>query len=85
MSPIDYATITSKGQITVPKRVREALALRTGDHVVFEQRPDGSFTLVPRNADVRALRGIVKATGKPVSLAAMDEAIEDGAVERTKR
>jgi len=85
MSDIDYSTLTSKGQITVPKRVREALALRTGDRVGFEQRADGSVVLVPRNADVRALKGIVKRPGKPVSLDDMDAAIHDGVVERVKR
>ncbi|MEP7345085.1 MAG: type II toxin-antitoxin system PrlF family antitoxin [Gemmatimonadaceae bacterium] len=85
MSNIDYSTLTSKGQITVPKRVREALALRTGDHVVFEQREDGSFVLVARNADVRSLRGIVKKSGPPVSLAAMDDAIQQATVGRSKR
>ena len=85
MSDTDYATLTSKGQITVPKRVREALALRTGDHVGFEQRSDGSFVLVPRNADVRSLRGIIQKPSKPVSLAAMDEAIQAAALERARK
>jgi AbrB family looped-hinge helix DNA binding protein len=85
MSTTDYSTLTSKGQITVPKRVREALALRTGDRVVFEQQADGAFVLIPRNADVRSLRGMVKKTGKPVSLADMDKAIQDGVRERAKR
>lgn len=35
------AKITSKGQITVPKEVREALGVSQGDRVVFETRKDG--------------------------------------------
>jgi AbrB family looped-hinge helix DNA binding protein len=80
-----YSTLTSKGQITVPKAVREALALRAGDQVEFQRRPDGSFVLVPRQSDVRALKGIVQAPARPVSLADMDAAIPAGVKERSRR
>ena len=39
--------MTSKGQITIPKKVREQLRLRTGDRVLFHIEPDGSVTLQP--------------------------------------
>jgi AbrB family looped-hinge helix DNA binding protein len=41
------ATVTSKGQITIPKKVREQLRLRTGDRVLFHIEPDGSVKLQP--------------------------------------
>lgn len=85
MSDFDYSTLTSKGQLTVPKRVREALALRAGDRVVFDQRPDGTVVLIPRNADIRTLKGVIKTGGRPVSLADMNAAIEQGTVERARR
>jgi AbrB family looped-hinge helix DNA binding protein len=37
------STISSKGQITVPIEIREALGLRAGTPVVFERRPEGAF------------------------------------------
>ncbi len=42
------ATITSKGQITLPKLVRVALGLDAGDRVDFIVAPDGGYTLVHR-------------------------------------
>ncbi len=37
------STISSKGQITVPIEIREALGLRAGTRVVFERRPEGAL------------------------------------------
>ena len=79
-----YGTLTSKGQITIPKAVREALALKTGDQVAFERRADGSIVLVARNADIRGLKGIVRHAGRPVSLAAMDAAVANGVARRAR-
>ena len=41
------ATVTSKGQITIPKRIREQLRIRTGDKVDFSVEKDGSVKLHP--------------------------------------
>jgi AbrB family looped-hinge helix DNA binding protein len=51
------ATLTSKGQLTVPKAVREALGLTTGDRVQFVAQ-DGGFRLVAATRDVRELKGL---------------------------
>ena len=73
------AAITSKGQATIPKAVRDHLHLRSGDRVRFFIHPDGSVVLLPR-LSVTALRGLVKPRGAPVTLEDMDRAIVDGAV-----
>jgi antitoxin PrlF len=39
--------VTSKGQVTIPKRVRDALGISSGSAVEFELRPDGEAVLVP--------------------------------------
>lgn len=39
--------VTSKGQVTIPKRVRDALGIRAGSAVEFELRPEGEAVLVP--------------------------------------
>jgi len=43
-------TVTSKGQVTIPKRVRERLGIVPGSAVEFEARPDGSIVLVRKGA-----------------------------------
>jgi antitoxin PrlF len=39
--------LTSKGQVTVPKKIRDYLGLKAGNAVVFERRPDGDIVLRP--------------------------------------
>ncbi len=75
------STLTSKGQITLPKEIREHLALETGDRVNFEIR-EGIVVLEPETTDIRTLRGIVKHRGRRVSLEDMQEAIRRGASRR---
>ncbi|OGT99111.1 MAG: hypothetical protein A2085_04200 [Gemmatimonadetes bacterium GWC2_71_10] len=73
------STLTSKGQITLPKIVREALHLDTGDRVAFELRPDGAALLRPETGDLLALFGSLKpAKSRRVSLQAMRQAIRRG-------
>ena len=71
------ATLTSKGQITVPKEVRDQLKLKTGQK--FEFRVDGGQVVMrPRNTDVTKLRGIVKVRpGQRVTIEEMNETIAD--------
>lgn len=70
------ATITSKGQITIPKEIRNFLKTGTGDRVEFLIDANGTVTLVPATADVRKLKGMIPAGKKPITLEAMQEAIE---------
>lgn len=75
------STLTSKGQITLPKDVREHLGVDVGDRLNFQIR-DGEVIVEPETIDIRTLRGLVKKRGKRVTLAAMDEAIRRGASRR---
>jgi antitoxin PrlF len=68
------SAITSKGQATIPKAIREHLGLRPGDRVKFFVHPDGSVALLPK-LPVTALRGIVRPRHRPVTMEAMTEAI----------
>ena len=47
------ATMTQKGQITIPKKIREALNLHMGDKVDFIEEPDGTvkMTALSRKVD----------------------------------
>lgn len=68
--------ITTKGQITVPKLIREHLNLAKGDRIEFLIGPNGKVTLIAATADVRKLKGLVHKPKKPVSIADMKRAIE---------
>jgi len=69
------ATLTSKGQITIPIAVRNKLGLATGDRVEFIEVGPGEFALMAATEDVRALKGMVPRLAKPVSMRAMNAAI----------
>lgn len=73
------ATVTSKGQITIPKEVREALGLETGHRVSFQVREDGVVEMSSENLDVMSLCGALKPAVRGVTLENMEEAIRKGA------
>lgn len=73
------ATLTSKGQLTLPKDVRTAMGVGPGDRVDFVRMEDGNFAILPATHSVKSLKGIVARPKKPVSLADMDRAIARGA------
>jgi AbrB family looped-hinge helix DNA binding protein len=71
------ATLTSKGQLTLPKAVREALQVRTGDRLDFTPAWDGAFRVDVRREDPRSLAGMLRRKGRrPVPVREMDRAIE---------
>ena len=73
------STVTSKGQITIPKEIREHLRLRTGHRVEFFVDSSGQVVLKARNQDFRTLKGIVRSRRRrPVSVEEMNEAIARG-------
>jgi len=78
------SAITSKGQATIPKAVRDHLGLQPGDRLKFFLHPDGSVVLLPK-LPASALRGIVKSRRKAPSLAAMDDAIAKGVAGQAHR
>ncbi len=69
------ATITSKGQITIPAAVRKALGLKAGDRVTFVRVEPGHFELLAVNQSVTALKRLVRKPAVPVTIEAMNMAI----------
>ena len=55
------ATLTSKGQITLPKAVRKALNVQPGDRLSFRQLPDGTMVVEPETLDASDLAGSLTA------------------------
>lgn len=72
------ATISSKGQITIPNVIRTAFRLRTGDRVDFRIVGQDRVEILPHRASVTALRGMIHHDGPALSLADMEKAIGSG-------
>jgi AbrB family looped-hinge helix DNA binding protein len=77
------ATLSSKGQATIPKAVRERLKIMPGDRFKFFFHPDGVIIL-PKIPTAR-LKGMIPKPAQPASLEEMDRAIAEGATERFRR
>ena len=75
------ATVTSKGQVTIPKKVRDALEIGPGDRVSFVIREDGVVELRPETVDLLDLYGLLEHEGEPVSVGRMNEDIADAVAE----
>jgi len=80
------ATITSKGQITIPIEVRKSLKLKAGDKINFFETEDGKYTFEPKTGSIMDMKGILQKMGyAPLgyapSIEEMDEAVLDYAAE----
>lgn len=61
------STLTSKGQTTIPKDLRDRLTMKSGDRITFTPLPDGTVLMRVRNKSVMALAGRLRRRGrKPV-------------------
>jgi AbrB family looped-hinge helix DNA binding protein len=69
------ATLTSKGQITIPVDVRHRLKLDAGARIEFVEGEEGEFLIRPAVSDVRSLKGLLRKPAKPVSIEYMKKAI----------
>jgi antitoxin PrlF len=75
------ATLTSKGQITIPAEVRRVLNVDAGDRVEFVQVEPGRFELIAATRSVRELKGLFGRPARTVSIGEMNRAIaEQGAL-----
>jgi len=73
----ESCTITRKGQVTIPIRLRRAFRLSEGDRILFREEK-GKIIIEPVENRIEAAFGLVKAK-KSVSLAEMDEAVKQRA------
>lgn len=72
------ATMTSKGQMTVPKDVRDELGLEAGMKVDFVRVGPKEYRLRPKNLSVEDLFGILEYDGPAMTIDEMNEAIREG-------
>lgn len=77
------SALTTKGQATIPKPVREHLGIKPGDRLKFFLSPDGTVILLPKRP-ASALRGMVKSRRR-VTIEEMNQAIISGAAGSRKR
>lgn len=68
------ATLTSKGQVTIPADVRQRLGVGSGDRIEFVEI-DGGFAIQPAIDDVRSLKGLLRKPAKSVSIDDMNATI----------
>jgi len=79
------SSLTSKGQMTIPKAARNHLGVRPGDRVKIFLHPDGTVVLIPK-VPVSSLKGMFAGrVEKPVSVEEMGAAAEEGAAEEFGR
>lgn len=63
------ATLTSKGQTTIPKEIRDSLGMKAGDRMTFTLMPDGTVVMRVKTKSVTELGGVLHKKGrKPVPL-----------------
>ncbi|MES2825491.1 MAG: AbrB/MazE/SpoVT family DNA-binding domain-containing protein [Pseudomonadota bacterium] len=69
------ATLTSKGQITIPAVVRDSLHISAGDRLEFIQTGEGRFEIIAASKDVSNLKGMIQTT-KKVTIEDMNAAVK---------
>jgi AbrB family looped-hinge helix DNA binding protein len=76
------STISSKGQVTVPKAIRMQLHLQVGDRVRFVVEEDGSVSIAAATRDVSSLRNVLPRPRRKASLEDIQTAIRRRALKR---
>ena len=69
------ATVTSKGQITIPAAVRAELKVGPGDRIEFVKTADSRYEVVAATQDITQVRGMIK-TKRSISIDEMNSAIK---------
>ncbi len=75
------ATVTTKGQLTIPKEVRKALGIKPGTRVDFYEGQKGEYVFRPRTGSIRDLEGCVPKLDHIVTIEEMNDGIADAVAE----
>ena len=73
-----FATVTSKGQITIPQKIREHYHIKAGDKLDFVINSDDTLKIIPMLTSLRSLKGALPKPTKHVTLKDMKRAIGNG-------
>lgn len=72
------ATMTSKGQLTIPVEARRKLGLKAGTKVDLIATDDGRLEIIPLTSSIKGLKGMVPMPEKPLTLEEMEQAMAAG-------
>jgi len=73
--------MTSKGQITIPVKVRKALGLKPGVRIDFYEVEDGEYAFRPKTGSIMDMEGCIPKPDHTISIEEMNQAILDHAAE----
>ena len=80
------ATVTVKGQVTVPKAIRDHLKIESGTQLDFKLNDDGSISVRSLKRSALSIVGLLRRPGRPaVTVEQMNQAVADAAAERHSR
>ena len=71
------ATVTSKGQITIPLKIRKTLNIKPGDKIDFLRTESDRIIMIPNNHKLKDLKGFLKKPKFTATIEQMNEAIEN--------
>ncbi len=81
-----FTTLTSKGQLTLPKEIRDRLSLEAGAILDFQIQADNTITARRVLPDARRIRGLLKSPhAAPLTVEQMDEALAKHLRDKTAR
>lgn len=81
-----HSKITAKGQVTVPKEIRDHLHIKPGDRIRFIRQADGTVVLRPAGRPLADLAGALHNPAQPpMSVEDMNEARDETVMERQQR
>lgn len=78
-------TINSRGQVTLPKPIRDRLGLKAGDRIAFTIEDDGRLVVTPLTGSVMDLAGMLPRPAAPLTQAEIDRVIAEEAVRAALR
>lgn len=73
------STVSEKGQLVIPRAIRQALDVQRGDKLTWMVSDDGTIRVSVAKGDLMARKGRIKSAGRSVSIEEMDEAVKAGA------
>ena len=81
---METGTLSSKGQITIPKKIREYLNIQTSEKIIFIPLEEGKVLITAEQKSATAIFGMLKHRRKkqPVSTEQMEDAIRQGRLKR---